>query len=136
MTESDKIALELAMVRASELEPGCGEQLDSKLAEEGWEATARFAAVCCQSRTLNLQPWEMSPAQIDDPYDRIDLFPRDPFGYAGYFVAARLLRQMLQVGVSKWPPDPIGLLKKPNIEKQFNPEGLHCRPSANDSWSA
>ena len=117
MTESDKIALELAMVRASELEPGRGEQLDSKLAEEGWEATARFAAVCCQSRTLNLQPWEMSPAQIDDPYDRIDLFLRDPFGYAGYFVAARLLRQMLQVGVSKWHPDPIRAIEEAKHRK-------------------
>src|SRR5271168_4184363 len=106
MMESDKAALELAMVRASELEPERGEQLDSKLAEEGWEATAKFAVVYCQSRTLNLQPWEISPAQIDDPYDRIDLFLRDPFGYAGYFVAARLLRRMLPLGVSKWHPDP------------------------------
>src|SRR5271170_2203595 len=117
MTESDKSALELAMVRACELEPRWGEQLNSKLVEAGWEATARFAAVCCQARTLNLQPWEMSPAQIDDPYDRIDLFLRDPFGYAGYFVAARLLRQMLQVGVSKWHPDPIRAVEEAKQRK-------------------
>jgi hypothetical protein len=117
MTDSDKAALDLAMVRASELEPGRGEQLDSKLAEEGWEATAKFAAAYCQSRTLNLQPWEISPAQIDDPYDRIDLFLRDPFGYAGYFVAARLLRRMLQLGVSKWRPDPVAAIEEAKQRK-------------------
>jgi hypothetical protein len=92
MTESDKAALELAMMRACELEPRWGEQLNSKLVEEGWEETARFAAVCCQSRILHLRPWEISPAQIDDPYDRVDLFLHDPFGYAHQLPRSRFLR--------------------------------------------
>jgi hypothetical protein len=94
-----------------------GKQLNSKLVEDGWEATARFAAVCCQSRTLNLRPWEISPPQIDDPYDRVDLFLHDPFGYAGYFFAARLLRRMLQLGVSKWHPDPVRAVEEAKQSK-------------------
>jgi hypothetical protein len=58
---------------------------------------ATFAASCCQSRSLNLDPWEEPPCHGDSVHQP------DP-------AAKKLLEQMLAAGVSRWHPDPMAAL--------------------------
>jgi hypothetical protein len=93
---TDQLALEEAM-RIARLEPGRSRQLDAKLKDESWRDVAEFAASCVQSRALHLKPWETAPCDIydDDP---------DSPG-------KRLLKRMLEAGVSRYAPDPLAALE-------------------------
>jgi hypothetical protein len=92
----DREALQEAM-RIMRAEPGRARQLDEKLQDESWIVVAEFAASCAQSRALHLKPWELPPCDIyeDDP---------DSPG-------KRLLKRMLDAGISQFHPDPIAALE-------------------------
>jgi hypothetical protein len=77
------------------------DQLDSMLMDRKWFDVACFAAYDCQIRTLRLKPWETAPMDVIDPNE-----PR-----YGEEAAARLLKRMLQAGVSRYAPDPMGTLE-------------------------
>jgi hypothetical protein len=94
MTENDYLALSRAMHQARE--QGRAAQIDAMLQSEPWQAVAMFAAGCCQCVSLKLKPWESPPAEVID----ID-HPGD-----SERVAAKLLKKMLDCGVSRWHPDP------------------------------
>ena len=72
-------------------------QLDQKLKDEPWTDVAEFAAACVQSRALHLKPWETAPCDI------LDHDPDSP--------GKRLLKRMLDAGVSRFAPDPIAALE-------------------------
>jgi hypothetical protein len=90
MEEHDLAALRRSMSIASE-DPLRARQLDDMLKDRSWFDVASFASSCCQSRFLNLKPWESAPADTDNA----DSGP-----------AAELLRRMLAAGLSKFEPDP------------------------------
>ena len=77
------------------------DQLDAMLMDREWEEVARFAAYDCQIRALRLKPWEVPPMDVADENE-----PR-----RGEEAAARILRQMLQAGISRYAPDPMGALE-------------------------
>jgi hypothetical protein len=92
MQKHDRHALTRALALCRNESVGRAEQIYSKLRDEPWDEVAQFAAYVCQGRSLHLAPWESPPcwADADDS---------DP--------AAKLLRQMLDLGVSRWHPDPM-----------------------------
>jgi hypothetical protein len=93
---NDHEALEAAMAKASE-DADRAFQLREKLKDEAWIDVAEFAASCVQSRALHLKPWELPPCDIydDDP---------DSEG-------KRLLKRMLDAGISRYHPDPLAALE-------------------------
>jgi hypothetical protein len=107
MEALDQAALELALEQLRK-EPGRPEQLDWKIEHDGWQDTAEFAAYCRQSRTLHLRPWETPPCWVIDPDSPPDFGEGESAGrnYDGRAQAAKLLRKMLALGISRWHPDP------------------------------
>ena len=81
-------------------EPARAEQLQSMLEHDSWEEVARFAAYHSQNVALNLKPWEEPPcvADEDDPNERDK-------------GAQKLLRRMLDAGVSRFDPDPLAAIE-------------------------
>jgi hypothetical protein len=102
----DRDALQRAMALARK-EPGRAAQLDSKLADgEPWERVAMFAASCCQGRSLQLRPWEAVPCDysVGDIPDLLHVRFPDTQGLAA---AGRVLQHLLNLGLSRFEPDPI-----------------------------
>ena len=99
MNPIDRAALEQAMAIAMR-DPARADQLNSMLEDDPWEEVAAFAADCCQTAALQLQPWQDPPcvASADDPDERDK-------------GAQKLLRKMLAAGLSRYHPDPMAALK-------------------------
>ena len=97
MTRNDRDALRLAVALARNEDTGRAAQIDSMLKDESWTSVAKFAAYVCQGRSLHLAPWESPPCWADaDDSD----------------TAAKLLRQMLDLGISRWYPDPMAAIEE------------------------
>ena len=94
MDKHDRAALTLALEQARAEDEGRAGQIDSMLRQDGWQEAAMFAASCCQSRSLHLDPWSLPPCHGDSDNHH------DP-------AARKLLRQMLDLGVSRWHPSPL-----------------------------
>jgi hypothetical protein len=106
MTRNDRIALKLALATCRNESAGRARQIDAKLESEAWEDVAHFAAFCCQSRTLLLEPWSLPPCSADEDDDgAVDA------------EAVRLLRKMLAAGVSRYHPDPMTALEEAKKRK-------------------
>jgi hypothetical protein len=101
MDKHDRAALKLAMEHASK-EPARAAQLRSKLRDESWTAVARFAAYVCQGESLHLFPWESPPCWADEGDND---------------TAAKLLRQMLDLGISRWHPSPMDAIAEAKKRK-------------------
>jgi hypothetical protein len=76
-------------------------QIDLMLETDPWIEVAHFASYSCQMRSLGLRPWMFPPAWLS-------LDDRDPEHADG----VALLRRLLDAGLSKYEPDPIGALAK------------------------
>jgi hypothetical protein len=71
-----------------------------------------FAAACCQRQALLLKPWQIPPCRIRDP-DQPDRSRDRRYGEIdGRYDAARLLRQMYDLGISRWHPDPLAAIEE------------------------
>ena len=99
MTRNDRDALRLAVALARNEDIYRAKQIDAKLEDEPWEDVAEFAAWCCQTRALRLDPWQMPPCHGDSVHHP------DP-------EAKKLLRQMLDLGISRWHPDPMAAIEE------------------------
>jgi hypothetical protein len=104
--DHDALTRAVEIMRASK-NPNVREQIEAKLADEPWRDVAEFAAYSCQCDALRLRPWQSPPAWID-PVASIN---GGNDGVLGDYAAAKLLRRMLDLGVSKFEPDPLGALK-------------------------
>lgn len=98
MTDLDKAALQLALKLYREESSENAEYIDCKLAEDGFEEAATFAAFNRQIASLNLRPWECPPMDAD-------ISDRDP-------KASALLARMLENGVSRFAPDPLKAIRE------------------------
>jgi hypothetical protein len=103
MNGRDRAAMRraIALTRAED-EPRC-RQVDAKLASEPWEEVGGFCAYHCQMRALGLAPWQRPPCLIEDPEA---VLRASDDGFSGKHNAARLLRQMRKLHISKYDPDP------------------------------
>src|SRR5262249_52830432 len=98
-SEVDDDALRRAMA-ITRRDPSRAMQLDEMLRDEPGTGVAEFAAYGCQREALGMRPWQEPPCVADenDPRDRDQN-------------ARRLLRRMLDAGVSRYEPDPMEALK-------------------------
>jgi hypothetical protein len=73
-------------------------QFDDKLACEPWEKVAAFAALCVQSRSLDLPPCRAHLASA----------LRQPFGSTrGAREAGEILKKLMELGLSRYEPSPL-----------------------------
>ena len=104
MTRNDRAALKLAMGLACAEDRERARQIGSMLKDRSWEDVAEFAASCCQSRSLHLDPWSLPPCHGDSDNHH------DP-------AARKLLRQMLDLGISRWHPSPMDAIAEAKKRK-------------------
>ena len=106
MTKNDRDALKLAIAQSRAEDEGRRWQIDAKLKDEPWEDVATFAAYSRQCHTLHLKPWQVPPCWVD-----VDDSPPQGTDYGGHREAQRLLRDMLDLGISQWHPDPLAAIE-------------------------
>jgi hypothetical protein len=100
-----------AMKRAITLERARGarerQAIDDRLREQSWHEVGQFASWCCQDRAMRLRPYDCPPCRIKstDPNDS-----SDDWGWRPSEIA--LLRKLLDAGISRYHPDPIGALEE------------------------
>ena len=110
MNEIDEIdgdALKRALVACRAESSARAKQLDSKLRDEPWEEVAQFASYCAQGRALDLMPWQSPPCRanlgaLSEPFG-------DPRAARE---SAELLRRLLDAGLSRFEPDPLGAIEE------------------------
>jgi hypothetical protein len=112
LTETDRAALTLAIERARAQDAGLAQQIDLILADTDWREVGMFAAACCQRQALGLKPWQIPPCRIRDPEHPDRSRERRRGEIDGRYDAARLLRQMYDLGISRWHPDPLAAIEE------------------------
>ena len=101
MDKRDREALTQALAMCRAESDARAWQIDSMLEDRPWAEVARFAASCCQSRSLHLEPWSLPPCSVSEDDDSdVDAD------------AVKLLREMLAAGVSRYHPDPLTALEE------------------------
>jgi hypothetical protein len=109
MDDTDRQAFELSIEMARNEDRGRRDQIDDFLRTRPFEQVGRFASYAAQTRSLSLPPWQYPPCLIDpDDIDRLIAAGDDVHGKS---VAAKLLRRMLDLGVSQFHPDPMGAIE-------------------------
>jgi hypothetical protein len=108
ISDVDREAFTLAIEMARNEDPGRRNQIDDFLRTRSFEEVGRFASYHCQTRALNLPPWQHPPCQIDVVDTEKIIAAGDDLH--GKFVAAKLLRRMLELGLSKFCPDPMAAI--------------------------
>ena len=104
--KNDLDALELAIAQTlAEDDKGRVEQVTHMLEEDRWHG-ATFAAYHRQTDSLNLKVWESPPCCFDE--DNIDADADDIHGNRP---ALKLLQEMLDLGISRWHPDPLAAIE-------------------------
>jgi hypothetical protein len=109
LTPTDRDALERAFA-AARRDPVQRRRIDEWLAAgEAWESVAKSCAVLCQDANLRLMPWQLPPASRTIA-DHLDDALREPGGPSGRREAAELLKKLLELGLSRYEPDPAGAI--------------------------
>ena len=103
MTRNDRAALKLALALARNESPARAQQIDSMLEDQPWEGVAQFAASCCQSRSLNLDPWQEPPcwgnSERADPDAKKLMIGQAESGFRAEFFLLRLCQRRHRVGM-------------------------------------
>lgn len=102
--KTDRAALELA-IKQTRVDPQRTGQVEWKLEHDGWLETATFCAYHRQMESLLLDAGDIPPCWVDDP-DAALKGPNDDAWCWGAHEAARLLKQMLALGISPLSPRP------------------------------
>jgi hypothetical protein len=100
MDEIDKEALTRAL-EFTKAEPERAEQIESMLKDRTWEEVAQFAAQHQQCKNLRLKSWEIPPC-----HGAVNLAAPGTDADESFPTANRLLRRLLDAGLSQWEPDP------------------------------
>jgi hypothetical protein len=114
LTEVDWEALTRAIVVTRQEGPDRAEQLDHMLRHDTRERVGMFAVGCAQSRLLRLDPWQALPFRARLPDDLAK--PRDDT--RGERRAAELCKKLLDAGLSRFEPDPVGALERAKAERR------------------
>jgi hypothetical protein len=102
LTEVDRSALGRAIEAVRQRGTEDAQQLDWMVEQQGWRTAAEFASYSMQTRMLGLRPWQSPPCEVDPDFDGDD--------FHGRRTAARLLKRLLDAGLSRFEPDPIAAL--------------------------
>ena len=113
--KTDLAALSLAIETQRKRGPAHRTQIDNMLRSEPWESVGRFAAYSCQCNSLDLAPWETPPIWIDD----IGAALTAPEDGKRIRSAAKLLRRMQALGISRYHPNPVQAITE--AEKRQSP---------------
>lgn len=105
MDDADRKAFELAIEITRQEDEGRRDQIDDFLRTRSFEEVGHFASYSAQMRTLNLPPWQHPPCHIDVADIEKIIAAGDDLH--GKFVAAKLLRRMLELKISRFCPDPL-----------------------------
>jgi hypothetical protein len=109
LSEVDREALERALVLYRQRDAACRQQVDDLLKERDWFSVATLAAYGMQCERFKLRPWQSPPTEIDDPDAYEYVKGEDIYGRRA---AARLLKRLLDAGLSRYEPDPIAALER------------------------
>lgn len=110
MKAHDRAALQLAINLTRRESAERRRQIDDMLRHDDWFAAATFAAYHCRVRALRLKPWETPPLYVVDPDDP-NAGPCRGTVSNNWPAAARLVKQMQALGISKFHPDPIAAIE-------------------------
>jgi len=94
---TDREALTLALQKCRAESPERDRQIDDMLIDRPWQEVCEFASYSCQMTHLKLRPWQCPPCWVE-PDDR-----KHP-------QAAKLLREMTALGISRFHPDPLAAI--------------------------
>jgi hypothetical protein len=98
MNKRDKEALEQCMASAMAESADRKWQLETLIEQSGWEQTAKLACYICQSKSLNLAPWQAPPFRATT----------DPMGSGA---SLRFAEKLDAKGISRYHPDPLAALE-------------------------
>jgi hypothetical protein len=101
----DRDAFERAIAMAKERDETDCLQIEEMLQERPWREVGEFAAYSCQCDRLGLRPWQAPPCMMDGP--DVSVTGDDVRGYRD---AAHLLGRLLELGLSRWEPDPLAAI--------------------------
>jgi len=104
MTKIDRDAFTRAIATYRKERYGGDEHITDKIKEDGFEVAGQFAAYWCQRRNLKLAPFEFPPCWLSGVDDT------EGADFKGKPAAARLLKRLLEAGLSKYEPDPLAAL--------------------------
>ncbi|MGO4506018.1 hypothetical protein AB4Z51_03290 [Bradyrhizobium sp. 2TAF36] len=108
LTDVDRDAMSRAIETVRNESRARRRQVDSMLSSRPFERVGRFASFYCQMDALHLDPWETPPCWIDN-IDVALITPNDARHIPG---SARLLRRLIDGGLSRYEPDPLGALAR------------------------
>ena len=105
----DRDAMRRAIEITRQRSPARAQQVDDMLADptRSWERVGQFCAYSCQMNSLNLQPWETPPCWVRGDIEAALFAPDDGRGVRD---ATRLLKRMLNLGISRYEPDPLAAI--------------------------
>ena len=103
LDETDRMALEAALEAARSESPERYEQIDEMLKTRDRREVLGFCSYVAQINALNLKPWQEPPVHGD---------------VNGDAECDRVLRQMLELGVSQFDPDPIAAIERVKKRKR------------------
>jgi hypothetical protein len=107
LSEVDRVAMTRAIEIRRRESFVSREQIDDKLATEDWEEVGKFASYGAQCSALKLKPWQWPPCWIRNLESCLRVPPGD---HGGQRAAAELLKRLLDAGLSRYEPDPLGAL--------------------------
>jgi hypothetical protein len=106
--EKDREVMMLALRQCCDSDDKRARQIETMAASRPWQRVGAFGSFVCQCHALDLGPHEEAPCHVNDPADP----------GPGEQEAARLLRRMLQAGVSKWHPNPMAAIAEAKRKEQ------------------
>ena len=113
MTKTDIAALELAIERARAHGPLHAQQIDGMLVDQLWEEVGDLKSVSASAARRSSRPGsprraKCPPTTIQSTIPTLAKCRRE---------AVRLLREMLDLGISRWHPDPLAALEEAKEQK-------------------
>lgn len=103
LADVDRAALKLAFGAAMDRDAETRDQLRGKLAQgDSWIEAAMLAAYSMQNHNLRLNAAQEAPMHINDPDETLR-----QRNFRDSHDAAKMLRAMLALGISRYHPDPV-----------------------------
>src|SRR5262249_60673956 len=106
LSQIDRDAFTRAIAIYRQERHGGDKHITDKSKEAGFAAAGRFAAYWCQRKRMKLAPFEFPPAWLSGIDDV------DGPAFKGKVGAARLLKRLLDAGLSQFEPDPLAALNR------------------------
>lgn len=108
LTDADIAAMTRAIEMCRAESQGRRQQIDAKLRDEKWARVGKFASYAQQTITLHLEPWEWPPIWIRD----VEAALHAPDDARRIGDAARLMRRMQALGISRYEPSPLTAIEQ------------------------